>query len=94
MPPNTTAVAPGQVPTFNEPPAAMPISDVTVIIGYRNSDGQRIEVAHDVGAGVKIFGVSHSIIEKQQKTKDDDGRLLGFEPTGEYELKLVVKYTK
>lgn len=94
MPPNTPAVAPGQVPSFSAPDQIMPVRDVTIVIGYTTTDGQRSEVTHEVGPGLRIVGFVQGVVEKMQKTKDDDGRLLGFEPTGEYELTLKVKYTK
>lgn len=91
MPVDENATA--QVPTFRRP-EALPVKDVTVIIGYVDKDGHRTEVVHDIGPGIHITGVMHSVVEKQQKTKDDDGSFLGFEPTGEYELQLKVKYNK
>jgi hypothetical protein len=72
----------------------MPVSDVRVIIGYTDAAGVRTEVVHQVGSTERITSVVHSVDEKQQKSKDDEGNFIGFEPTGEYVLKLAVKYNK
>jgi hypothetical protein len=81
------------VPTFQAPPSVLPVSDVTVIIGYKDRDGRRVEVIHDVN-DVRITECTHSFTEKQKLAKDEDGHILGFEPTGEYVLKLTVKFNK
>lgn len=90
---NIPAPAVTPLPTFSPPPSVLPVSDVTVIIGYKDRDGRRTEVIHDI-ADVRITECQHSFAEKQKMTKDNDGQLLGFEPTGEYILKLLVKYNK
>lgn len=74
-------------------PVGVPVSDVTVVIGYTDRDGKRQEVIHDI-ANVQIIGCHHQVEEKVQKIKDEDGRFAGFEPTGENILTIKVKYLK
>ncbi len=60
-------------------------------------DGVRKEIVHEIGVNdddVRIVSVQHGILEKMQKAKDEEGNFLGFEPTGEYELTLKVKFIK
>jgi len=74
--------------------SAVPITDVTVIIGMRNREGNREEIIHDINTEQKkrIVLCNHNIEEKMQKAKDDEGIFIGYEPTGEYTLTLKVKY--
>ena len=74
--------------------SAVPITDVTVIIGMRNREGNREEIIHDINTENKkrIVLCNHNIEEKMQKAKDDEGMFIGYEPTGEYTLTLKVKY--
>lgn len=73
----------------------VPVSDVTLIIGYRDRQGARQEVIHDiVDSDHRIVMCSHNVIEKVQKVKDDEGNLMGFEPTGEYEVTIKIKYVR
>lgn len=73
----------------------VPVSDVTLIIGYRDRQGARQEVIHDiVDSDHRIVMCSHNVLEKVQKVKDDQGNLMGFEPTGEYEVTIKIKYVR
>lgn len=69
-------------------------SDVAICLGLLGKDGKRQEVVHQIDSdSVRIVSVSHGVVEKMRQHKED-GQLLGFEPTGEYELTLKVKYIK
>jgi hypothetical protein len=82
-------------PSFNSPLSALPICDVTVIIGVRDRNGRRSEIQHDLGPEVTIRSCSHSVLEKTVINRDPETKaIMGHEPTGEYELNLKVKYTK
>lgn len=71
----------------------VPISDVTIIVGRKNLEGQRTEEMNNIdGRDFRITGFSEVVVEKMQKVKDDQGNLMGFEPTGEYELTVKVRY--
>lgn len=71
----------------------VPISDVTIIVGRRNAVGQRTEQMHNIdGRDFRITCFSEVVAEKMQKVKDDNGNLVGFEATGEYELTIKLKY--
>ena len=73
----------------------MPIGSVTVSINYLDGEGKMQEVMHDIGGeNVRIVQCIHNINQKVKMAKGDEGELLGFEPTGEYELTLKVKYIK
>lgn len=76
-------------------PSAVPITDVTLIIGMKTKDGKREEVIHDINTddALRIVTCSHTIEEKTRACKED-GQLVGYEPTGEYVLTLKVKYIK
>lgn len=74
-------------------PVGVPISDVSVIVGYVDKEGKRQEVIHDI-ANVRIIGCQHQVEEKVQKVKDEDGNFAGWEPTGENILTLKVKWLK
>jgi hypothetical protein len=74
-------------------PIGVPVTDVTVIVGYVSKDGSRQEVIHDIH-NVRIASCVHQVDEKLQKAKDEEGNFIGFEPTGEYSLTLKVKYLK
>jgi hypothetical protein len=74
-------------------PSAVPISDVTLILGYKTKEG-RNEVIHDINSDdVRIVKCEHSVEEKMRPCKED-GQLVGYEPTGEYVLTLKLKYVK
>lgn len=72
---------------------SVPIADITVEIGYVDNEGKRREVLHEINSeDVRITSCDHGIHEKTKITKDDEGHILGIEPTGEYELVLKVKF--
>lgn len=74
---------------------SMSYADVAVCLGITDKSGKRQEIVHQIdGSDVRIVSVSHSINKKVKPAKDDDGAVIGFEPTGEYELTLKVKYIK
>jgi len=96
--PNAPAQASQQSPTEQSRlqrrlAGKVPFSDVTVIVGRRNAAGERTEQMHNIDSrDFRITGFSEVVIEKMQKVKDDTGNLMGFEPTGEYELTIKVRY--
>jgi hypothetical protein len=72
-----------------------PVSSASVVIGYLGKDGKESEVVHTVdGEAVEIVSCTHDIKKKMRASKDDDGNVIGFEPTGEEELVLKVKYIR
>lgn len=74
---------------------ALPVSDVAVVIGFKTKSGKREEIVHAIDSDdVRIVTCAHTVEEKVKQSKDEEGNLLGFEPTGEYILTLKVKYTK
>jgi hypothetical protein len=75
--------------------SAVPVQDVTVILGMQNREGNREEVIHDINTleDLRIVSCAHTIEEKTRAVKED-GQLIGYEPTGEYILTLKVKYIK
>lgn len=78
-----------------DPKIGIDYSDVAVCLGITGKDGKRQEIVHQIdGQDVRIVSVAHGITEKVKQAKDDDGNTLGFEPTGEYELTLKVKFIK
>lgn len=78
---------------LREAPRAVPVSDVSVILGMRTRDGGRQEVVYDVSPQHRILKCTHEVTEKVRAVTED-GQFLGFEPTGEYELIVKVKYLK
>lgn len=77
------------------PKVGQPITDIAVIIGVTDKMGQRQEILYNLASDdIRIVKCSHSLEEKVKQMKDEDGALLGFEPTGEYVLKLEAKYIK
>lgn len=71
----------------------VPISDITIIVGRTNAEGQRSEEMTNVDRrDYRITGFSQVISEKMQKVKDDEGRLMGHEPTGEHEITIKIRY--
>jgi hypothetical protein len=76
-------------------PLEFPVDHVAVAINYRGKkDGN--EVVHTVdGEKVQIVSCTHDIKKKMRQNKDKEtGDLLGFEPTGEEELIVKVKYIR
>lgn len=72
-----------------------PVNSASVVIGYRGKDGKENEVVHTVdGETVEIVSCTHDIKKKMRAAKDDEGNVIGFEPTGEEELVLKVKYIR
>lgn len=68
--------------------------DIAVILGMQTKDSGRQEIIYDIGGGKhRILKVTHENIEKV-KAVTEDGQFLGFEPTGEYEFTLKVKYLR
>lgn len=66
---------------------------VTVCIGQIGKDGKIHETLHQIDSDE--FSISEVFVQEKAakaKVKDDDGALVGFEPTGEQELVLKVKY--
>jgi hypothetical protein len=70
----------------------VPISDVTIIMGMRTKSGRQ-EVIHDIGPDHRILKCSHEVVEKVRAVTEE-GQFLGYEPTGEYEMTIKVKYLK
>lgn len=68
--------------------------DVAVCLGIKGKDGKRQEIVHQIDSDeVRIISVTHGINEKMRAVKEEK-QLVGFEPTGEYELVLKVKFIK
>ena len=75
-------------------PSDFPIQKVEVTVTYTTPDGPK-KVVHEVdGAKVQIARCTHDIDKQFKPTKDEEGNLLGHEPTGIETLKLNVKYIK
>ena len=71
-----------------------PVDSVTVVLGYQTKKGTE-EVVHTIdGQQVQIVSCHHQIEKKVKAMKNEDGTLLGYEPTGEETLTLKVKYIK
>lgn len=76
--------------------SAVPYTDIAVCIGMKDELGIRKEIVHQIqgeDSDIRIVNVEHKVTEKTRQCKED-GQLVGFEPTGEYELVLKVKYIK
>lgn len=72
-----------------------PVTSASVVIGYLGKDGKENEVVHTVdGEVVEIVSCVHDVKKKMRAAKDDEGNVIGFEPTGEEELTLKVKYIR
>lgn len=89
------AVAPEGKKEKKSRPSEVHVTDVVVIIGMKTKGGKREEVQHsiDVEDGLRIVKCVQEIEERQRQCKED-GQLIGFEPTGEYNFNLKVKYVK
>lgn len=69
------------------------INSVGVVVGYKTSKGIN-EVVHQIdGEEVTITSCSHSVVKKMRAVKED-GQTVGYEPTGEEELVLRVKFIR
>lgn len=74
---------------------ATPVADVAVVLGFRTKSGKREEVVHTIDSDeVSIVSCTYAVERKIRQVKDEAGKSLGFEPTGEYVLTLKVKYTQ
>lgn len=73
-------------------PRSVPINDVAIIIGMRTKQGRQ-EVIHDIGPEYRILKCTHEVVEKVRAVTEE-GVFLGYEPTGEYEMSLKIKYLK
>ena len=72
-----------------------PIESVTVVVCQRDKNGAVHEAIHTVdGTAVSIVDYQFNIKQKHVKAKDDEGKLIGFEPSGEETLKLVLSYIR
>lgn len=70
--------------------SGVPVERVRVEVFYENDQA----VVHDI-KDTRIVSAAYTVVEKQQKMKDPEtGALIGFEPTGEYEMTVKVKYIK
>jgi hypothetical protein len=70
------------------------VTDIAVILGIQCKDNGRQEVIYDIGGGKhRILKVTHENVEKV-KAVTEEGQFLGYEPTGEYEFTLKVKYLR
>jgi len=75
--------------------SAVPITDVSVIIGMLNREGKREEIIHDINtADATRIVLCHQNIEEKTRAVKEEGQLVGYEPTGEYILTVKVKYIK
>lgn len=71
------------------------LAGVRVIMTYRGADGSLTHGEIVVNPNDNI--IDSSTIQQEQKigkAKDEEGNLIGFEPTGEYTLLLKLKYHK
>lgn len=71
------------------------LAGVRVIMTYRQADGSLTHGEIVVNPNDNIID-SNTITQEQKiaKAKDEEGNLIGFEPTGEYTLLLKLKYHK
>jgi hypothetical protein len=69
------------------------VSDVSLIVGIVDRDGKRYETIIDITSkDYDIINYNLTQSKKVKQTKDDNGSVIGFEPTGELQLKLDLKY--
>jgi hypothetical protein len=72
-----------------------PIESVTVVVCQRDKNGNVHEAIHTVdGTDVSIVDYQFNIKQKHVKAKTEDGTVIGFEPSGEETLKLVLSYIR
>lgn len=74
-------------------PRAVPITDIAIILGMRTKDSGRQEIMYDINPSMRILKCTHEVVEKVRAVTEE-GQFLGYEPTGEYEFTLKVKYLK
>lgn len=78
---------------LRDAPRAVPITDIAVILGMKTKDSGRQEILYDIGPSMRILKCTHEVVEKVRAVTEE-GQFLGYEPTGEYELTLKVKYLR
>jgi hypothetical protein len=72
----------------------VPVTDITVVVGFKDPNGERREVIHQVdGADYRITKCIHETSEKVAAVREE-GAIIGFEPTGEFRLKLDATFVK
>lgn len=72
-----------------------PIESVTVVVCQRDKNGNVHEAIHTVdGTEVSIVDYQFNIKQKHVKAKDEEGNVIGFEPSGEETLKLTLSYIR
>lgn len=86
------AVLRAKAEALRNAPRAIPIKDVTVILGMHTKSGRQ-EVMYDIGPDYRILKCTHEVVEKVRAVTEE-GQFLGYEPTGEYEMTIKVKYLK
>jgi hypothetical protein len=71
------------------------ITDVTLVIGMRDRNGNHQQVIHEIQADddIRIIECAHAVTEEMSPVRIE-GKVEGFEPTGKYRLKLDCKYVK
>lgn len=74
-------------------PRAVPVTDVAIIMGMMTKGSGRQETVIDINQSHRILECTQTVKEKVRPVTED-GQFLGYEPTGEYELTLKVKYLK
>lgn len=93
-PPNT----PSETPIRQPPPKTneeFNVKYVHVLIGTMGKDGEVHETVHSVnGDDVMITAFKQHSEDKVKPCKDDDGRVIGFEPTGECQMSMTVKFIR
>ncbi len=77
---------------LREAPRAVPITDVAIVIGIRTKEGRQEQII-DIGSDFRILECTQNMKEKVRAVTED-GQFLGYEPTGECEFTLKVKYLK
>ena len=70
------------------------VSFVKITIGYKTSEGVKETEFVVTEDEFDIASFNFSQNRKFKQAKDEDGLPLGFEPTGEYEWALKLKYIK
>lgn len=74
----------------NRLPPGVPVTDVTIIIGFKDRHGNRQEIIHDI-VDKRIVKCQHTVEAKLEKVKVE-GQLVDFATTGEVNVKLDLKY--
>jgi len=72
-----------------------PIESVTIVVVQKDKEGDVHEVIHTIdGTQVSIVDYQFNVKQKHAKAKTEEGMTIGFEPTGEETLKLVLSYIR